>query len=96
MKIKAASGITQFQKYKEYDTWFNKLFNVIKSTASFQPEQSVKPDSQSSGSLVVRRAGAQTQVCQQILENKKKRKKGNSLYLSMKQQKKCQRKEKKV
>ena len=50
MKIKAASGITQFQKYKEYDTWFNKLFNVMKSTASFQPEQSVKPDSQSSGS----------------------------------------------
>ena len=48
MKIKAASGITQFQKYKEYDTWFNKLFNVMKSTASFQPEQSVKPDSQSS------------------------------------------------
>ena len=37
MKIKAASGITQFQKYKEYDTWFNKLFNVMKSTASFQP-----------------------------------------------------------
>ena len=45
---------------------------------------------------VIQRGGVQTRIHQQILENKKKRKKGNYLYLSMKLQKKCQRKEKKV
>ena len=31
-------------------TWFNKLFNVMKSTANCQPEQSIQPDSQNYGS----------------------------------------------
>ena len=31
-------------------TWFNKLFNVMKSTANCQPEQSIEPDSQNYGS----------------------------------------------
>ena len=35
---KRASDITRFQKHKEYGTWFNKLFNVMKSTATCQPE----------------------------------------------------------
>ena len=46
IKIKTASGNTRFQEDKEYGTWFNKLFNVMKSTASCQPEQSIQPDSQ--------------------------------------------------
>ena len=50
MKIKTASGVTRFQEDKEYGTWFNKLFNVMKSTASCQPEQSIEPDSQNYGS----------------------------------------------
>ena len=50
MKIKTASGITRFQEDKEYGTWFNKLFNVMKSTANCQPEQSIEPDSQNYGS----------------------------------------------
>ena len=45
---------------------------------------------------VIQRGGVQTRIHQQIVENKKKRKKGYYLYLSMKLQKKCQRKEKKV
>ena len=50
MKIKTASGITRFQEDKEYGTWFNKLFNVMKSTANCQPEQSIQPDFQNYGS----------------------------------------------
>ena len=50
MKIKTASGITRFQEDKEYGTWFNKLFNVIKTTANFQPEQSIQPGSKNYGS----------------------------------------------
>ena len=50
MKIKTASGITRFQEDKEYGTWFNKLFNVMKSTANCQPEQSIETDSQNYGS----------------------------------------------
>ena len=50
MKIKTASGITRFQENKEYGTWFIKLFNVMKSTASCQPEQSIEPDFQNYGS----------------------------------------------
>ena len=50
MKIKTASGITRFQEDKEYGTWFNKLFNAMKSTASCHPEQSTEPDSQNYGS----------------------------------------------
>ena len=46
MKIKTASGISRFQEDKEYGTWFNKLFNVMETTANFQPEQSIQPDSQ--------------------------------------------------
>ena len=33
-----------------YHTWFNNLFNVMKSTASCQLKQSVNPDSQNYGS----------------------------------------------
>ena len=50
MKIKTLSGIKWFQEDNEYGTWFNKLFNVMKSTASCQPEQSIEPDSQNYGS----------------------------------------------
>ena len=50
MKLKTASGITRFQEDKEYGTWFNKLFNVMKSTANCQPEQSIEPDSENYGS----------------------------------------------
>ena len=50
MKIKTASGITWFQEDKEYGTWFNKLFNVIKTTANFQSEQSIQPGSKNYGS----------------------------------------------
>ena len=50
VKIKIAFGITRFQEDKEYGTWFNKLFNVLKSTASCQPDQSIEPDSQNYGS----------------------------------------------
>ena len=50
MKIKTASGITRFQEDKEYGAWFNQLFNVMKSTANCQPEQSIEPDSQNYGS----------------------------------------------
>ena len=46
MKIKAGSGITRFQEDKEYGSWFNKLFDAMKSTANCQPEQSLEPDSQ--------------------------------------------------
>ena len=50
MKIKTASGVTRFQEDKVYGTWFNKLFNVMKSTADCQPKQSIEPDSQNYGS----------------------------------------------
>ena len=73
MKIKTASGDTRFQEDKEYGTWFNKLFNVMKSTANCQPEQSIEPDSQNYGSssdleekstnCVVIRLGAKSFSC---------------------------------
>ena len=71
MKIKTASGITWFQEYKEYGTWFNKLFNVMKFTASCQPEQSIEPDSWNYGSSSDLEARGTTRIHQQILENKK-------------------------
>ena len=43
---------------------------------------------------VIRRRTVQTQIHQQILENKKKRINGNYLYLSMKLQKKASKKRK--
>ena len=50
MKIKTASGIARFKEDKEYGAWFNKLFNVMKSAATCQSEQSIEPDSQNYGS----------------------------------------------
>ena len=50
MKIKTVSGITRFQEDKEYETCFNKLFYVTKSTGSCQWEHSVEPNSQNYGS----------------------------------------------
>ena len=91
MKIKTASGITCFQEEKEYGTWFNNLFNVMKSITSSQSNlwnQTPK----TMVAAVIRTRGVETQIHQQ--ENKKKRKKGNYLYLSMKLQKKRQGKEK--
>ena len=70
MKIKTASGITSFQEDKECDNWFNKLFNVMKSTANCQPEQSIEPDSQNYGSSSDSEERVQTRIHQQ--ENKKK------------------------
>ena len=44
LKIKTASGITRFQEEKQYGSWFNKLFAVVKSMDNCQPEQSIEPD----------------------------------------------------
>ena len=44
LKIKTASGIQRFQEDKEFGTWFNKLFAVVKSMDSCQPEQFLEPD----------------------------------------------------
>ena len=46
MKIKTGSRIIRFQEDKKYGTWFNKLFNVMKSRDGCQPEWIMKPDSQ--------------------------------------------------
>ena len=46
MAIKIASCITRFPEDREYGTWFNKFYNVLKSTASCQPDQSIELDSQ--------------------------------------------------
>ena len=42
--------MTRFPEDKEYGTWFIKLFNVMKSTANCQLEQSIEPNSQNYGS----------------------------------------------
>ena len=96
MKIKTASGITRFQEDKEYGTWFNKLFNVMKSTANCQPEQSIEPDSQNYGSSSDSEERGTNSNSSTNSGKQEKRKKGNYLYLSKKLQKKRQRKEKKV
>ena len=95
MKIKTASGITQFQEDKEHGSWFNKLFNVMESTASCQPEQSIEPpNSQNYGSSSdSEERGTNSNSSTRKQE---KNKKGNYFYLSMKLQKTRQRKEKKI
>ena len=92
MKIKTASGITRFQEDKAYGTWFNKLFNVMKSTANCQPEQSIEPDSQNYDSS----SDSEERGTNPNLSARKQEKKGNYLYLSMRLQKMHQRKEKKM
>lgn len=49
LKIKTASGIQRFQEDKNFGTWFNKLFAVVKSMDSCQPEQSLEPDCAQAG-----------------------------------------------
>ena len=44
LKIKTASGIVRFQDEKDYGSWFNKLFGVVKSMDNCQSEQSIEPD----------------------------------------------------
>ena len=44
LKIKTESGIVRFQDGKDYGSWFNKLFGVVKSMDNCQPEQSIEPD----------------------------------------------------
>ncbi|XP_057296428.1 uncharacterized protein LOC130625365 [Hydractinia symbiolongicarpus] len=49
LKIKTASGIQRFQEDKNFGTWFNKLFAVVKSMDSCQPEQSLEPNCAQAG-----------------------------------------------
>ena len=80
---KRASDITRFQKHKEYGTWFNKLFNVMKSTATCQPEGNLyNLTSRTMVAAVIRRRGVQTRIHQQILEKKKNNKK-RKLFVSI-------------
>ena len=44
LKIKKSSGIKRFQEEKQFGSWFNKLFAVVKSMDSCQPEQLLEPD----------------------------------------------------
>ena len=46
LKIKTASRMQRFQEEKEYGTWFSKLYSVVKSMDSCQPEQSIEPDAE--------------------------------------------------
>ena len=87
MKIKTASGITRFQEDEENGTWFNKLFEKqtlsnLQLTVSQSNLYSQTP--RTMVAAVIRRRRVQTRIHQQILENKKKRIKGNYLCLSMK------------
>ena len=43
LKIKTSSGIKRFQEEKEFGTWFQKLFPIVSSMDSCQPEQSIEP-----------------------------------------------------
>ena len=75
MKIKTASGMRHFQEDKEYGTWFNQLFNVMRSTANCQPEQSIEPDSQNYGSSSdSEERGTNSNSSTRKQEKKKKRK----------------------
>ena len=87
MKIKTASGITRFQEDEENGTWFNKLFEKqtlsnLQLTVSQSNLYNQTP--RTMVAAVIRRRRVQTRIHQQILENKKKRIKGNYLCLSMK------------
>ena len=79
-----APGITRFQGDKKYGTWFNKLFNVMKSTGNCHPSNLYNQTPRTMVAAVIRRRRVQTRIHQEILENKKKRIKGNYLYQSMK------------
>ena len=44
LTIKTASGIKRFQEEKEFGPWFQKLYEVVCTMDSCQPEQSIEPD----------------------------------------------------
>ena len=48
--MKTASGVKGFQEEKNYGTWFNQLFALVKPRESCQPEQAIEPGEQSLGS----------------------------------------------
>ena len=43
LTIKTASGIKRFQEEKEFGPWFQKLYEVVCTMDSCQPEQSIEP-----------------------------------------------------
>jgi len=48
MTIKTATGIARFQNEKGYGKWFDKLFPLVKSRDSCQPEMALEPSAASS------------------------------------------------
>ena len=42
LTIKTASGITRFQDQRDFGKWFPKLFALVKSRDSSQPEQAIE------------------------------------------------------
>ena len=48
--MRTATGIKRYQEERGYTTWFNKFFELVKTTESCQPEQAIEPcESNTSG-----------------------------------------------
>ena len=43
LTIKSGTGIKRFQEDKSYGEWFQKLYEIVKSRDSCQPEQAIEP-----------------------------------------------------
>lgn len=50
LTIKSSSGIKRLQDEREYGVWFTRLFPLVKSRDSSQPDQAIEPSSSSSNS----------------------------------------------
>ena len=48
LTIKTGTGIKRFQEDKSYGTWFQKLYEVVKTRDSCQPDQAIEPTATSS------------------------------------------------
>ena len=48
LTIKSSSGIKRFQDEHEYGVWFTRLFPLVKSRDSSQPDQAIEPSTSSS------------------------------------------------
>ena len=51
LTMQTSSGIKRFQDEREYGSWFTKLFPLVKSRDSSQPEQAIEPSTFSSSEM---------------------------------------------
>ena len=83
LTIKTATGIKRFLEDKGYGAWFEKLFEIVKTRDSCQPDQALEPSTLE----FVRNEGESSSGTDKLLESESESNKPGKLFVPVKERK---------